>query len=105
MPLKISRLPQGEFLKKEFSAIKTPYFSLKAKKNNAGERRIGVIVGKAVHKSAVKRNFLKRQAKTELSKLINPGSDLLMIFSPGTNKLTKRQLKEEITKAAARIRQ
>jgi len=101
----ISRLPQREFLSRGFGVVKTPYFSLKTKKNALQKSRIGAVVGKTVHKSAVVRNFLKRQAAEVFKKTIRPGNDLLILFLPAVNKLTKRQLREELMKAAARIAQ
>ena len=99
----ISRLPQQEFLSRGFMAVRTPYFSLKIKKNTLKKIRIGVIIGKAVHKTAVERNFLKRQAKEVLGRSVVVGNDLLVIFSPAASKLTKKQLKEALVKSAARI--
>jgi ribonuclease P protein component len=103
MPPAILRLPKKEFLSRGFMAVRTPYFSLKIKKNTLKKIRIGVIIGKAVHKTAVERNFLKRQAKEVFGKNIPVGNDLLVIFSPAASKLTKKQLKEVLIKSAARI--
>jgi ribonuclease P protein component len=103
MSPKISRLPQQEFLSRGFMAVRTPYFSLKIKKNAIKKARIGVVVGKAVHKSAVKRNFFKRQAKEVLGKSVAAGNDLLIIFSPAANKLTKKQLQEVLIKSATHL--
>ncbi len=105
MPPKISRLPQGEFLSRGFRVVRTPYFSLKTKKNAALKSRMGAIVGKAVHKSAVTRNFFKRQAREVLAKTLLPGNDFLIIFSPAVNTLTRIQLREELARAAAHIQQ
>ncbi|MDR3582018.1 MAG: ribonuclease P protein component [Candidatus Pacebacteria bacterium] len=103
MPPRLSRLPKQEFLSRGFRVVKTPYFSLKQKKNDIQKNRFGAIIGKAVHKSAVERNFLRRQAREGISKTISSGNDILVIFAPAANKLTKRRLHEELAKAAAQL--
>jgi RNase P protein component len=60
-------------------------------------------VGKSVHKSAVKRNFWRRQARVVSADLIVPGNDFLMIFFPKINELTKREFREVFTKTAATL--
>lgn len=105
MSPRILRLPEQEFLSRGFNAIRTPYFSFKTKKNNLTAGRVGVVVGKSVHKTAVARNFLKRQAKEIVSKAVRPGNDLLIIFSPAVNTLTKHQLREALIGAARRLPQ
>jgi ribonuclease P protein component len=62
-------------------------------------------VGKAVHKSAVKRNFWRRQAKTVFTDLIPSGNDFLIIFSPKINELTKQEFRRALTKAVSTFRQ
>jgi ribonuclease P protein component len=99
-----NRLPKKEFESRMFKFARTPYFSLRAKRNNLQKRRVGVIVGKAVHKSAVKRNFWRRQAKMVSADLIMPGNDFLIIFFPKVNELTKQEFRRALTKAAATIR-
>jgi ribonuclease P protein component len=100
---KTSRLPKDEFRAKGYGTISTPYFLLKTKKNTGDIMRIGVVAGKAVHKTAVKRNFWKRQAKTGLSSIIKKGIDILMVLSANVNKATKKQFQEELKKAIAKI--
>ncbi len=79
----------------------TPYFSLGMKRNKLERRRAGVVIGKAVNKSAVKRNFWRRQAKTVFAASAAPGNDFLMVaFSP-INKLTKEQFHAALEKAIA----
>jgi ribonuclease P protein component len=100
-----NRLSKKEFLSRSFRTTRTPYFSLKAKKNTVQKRRVGVIVGKAVHKSAVKRNFWRRQAKVVFADLIAPGNDFLIIFFPKINELTKQEFRAALTKAVVAFRQ
>jgi ribonuclease P protein component len=103
MAFTISRLPKDQFQAQGFRVIRTPYFSLKTKKNQLAKQRIGVVAGKAVHKTAVKRNFWRRQAKAQLSVFIKPGTDLLMIFSPKVNQLTKERFKESLKEAIGKL--
>ncbi len=81
----------------------TPYFSLKARINREGKNRIGVIASASVHKSAAKRNFWKRQAKTILTSLNSAEKDLLVVFSPKVNSLTKKQFKKILIEAGSRL--
>lgn len=82
--------------------VATPYFSLKAKPS-ATKTRIGVVVNTAVHKTAVKRNFWKRQTKAALLALTGAPRDFLVILSPKVNTLTKENFKKALLNAAARI--
>jgi len=100
-----NRLPKEELQSRAFKAIRTPYFSLRAKRNTIQKRRVGIIAGKSVHKSAVKRNFWRRQAKTIFADLIVPGNDFLIIFFPKINELTKKEFREALTKAVATFHQ
>ena len=58
-----------------------------------------MVVGVSVHKTAVKRNFWKRQALAVLAPHASSGSDILMIALPKINSLTKKRFKEELLKA------
>jgi ribonuclease P protein component len=78
--------------------VRTPYFLLKVKNNFERAVRIGIVVGIAVHKSAVKRNFWKRQAKTALA-AGGVGRDFLLLISPKVNELTKKQFRERLSEA------
>jgi ribonuclease P protein component len=98
LPLK-SHLPREEFQARGYKSIKTPFFLLKAKKNNLGYSRIGIVVGKAIYKEATKRNFWKRQAKTILLKSALAGNDLLIIFTPSKATLTKKKFQEDLISA------
>lgn len=96
MSLKIKNLPHEEFFSKRFQTVKTPYFLLKTKKNGDIWGRFGVVAGKSAGKTAVKRNFLKRQARETLFKELIPGNDVLIIFSRGAGDVTKKGIKEEL---------
>jgi ribonuclease P protein component len=96
---KKSRIPRGEFRSGGYRTFKTPFFSLKTRKNAASRNRIGIIVGKSVDKRAVRRNFLKRQAKAELLRAPNLGNDVVLVVFPSANVLTKVNFKKEIAKA------
>jgi ribonuclease P protein component len=98
-----ARLPRAEFSSQAYGTIRTPYFLIKAKENKKETGRIGVVVGKAVHKTAIRRNFLKRQTKATLLKLSRPGKDIVIILSPRANELSKTEFKKELLKASGRI--
>jgi ribonuclease P protein component len=99
MAIKTIRLPSDQFRARGYKTIPTPFFLLKKKNNSSGIARIGSVVGKSVHKTAVKRNFWKRQALAGLAAHATEGSDILIIASPAINRLTKKQFKEELLKA------
>jgi ribonuclease P protein component len=103
MAIKITRLPADEFRAKGYKTIPTPFFLLKIKKNQKGATRVGVVVGKSVHKTAVKRNFWKRQAREALSPHALAGNDILVIASASIDHLTKKQFKEELARAIKKI--
>ena len=102
MAKKIAHLPSDELSAKGFRTVRTSYFSVKVKRNGGQYARIGVIAGKAAAGTAVGRNFLKRQARSLISKVIMPGNDILVVFSPAVRTLTKRRLGEELRAAAGK---
>ncbi len=106
--MRFSRLPGREFRQGGYRTAATPFFSVKAKKNGMGKWRAGVVAGTAVHKSAAKRNFWKRQTMGILRALPErpaprgAGSpaethDVLVILFSKVNGLTKRQFQEKLT--------
>jgi ribonuclease P protein component len=101
---KAVRLPGREFRAGRYQTITTPYFSIKAK-FGVTTPRIGVVANAAVHKSAAKRNFWKRQAKAVLLAFIPKiaSRDFLIILFPKVNTLTKKKFKKELLDAAARV--
>jgi ribonuclease P protein component len=98
-----TRLPSSEFLARGYRTQKTPYFSLKAKANNLSTRRIGVIISTAAVKSAVRRNFWKRQAKSILSDRSRQGIDVLLVFFRQADALTKSEFRKELLGAYSQI--
>lgn len=96
---KTRRLPRSEFKAHGYKTIRTPFFSLKTKKNSLFVNRIGVVIGKSVDKRATQRNFWERQAKTELSKLPDRGDDIILIIFPAVSALTKEKFHLEIKKS------
>ncbi len=107
--MRLSRLPSREFHSGRYHrAATTAYFTVKMKKNDAGKWRAGIVAGAAVHKSAAKRNFWKRQTKETLQSFLSAmeitdggGRDILIILSPNINALTKKQFRGKL-KAAVR---
>jgi ribonuclease P protein component len=91
-------LPRAEFRSSAYRTIKNDFFSVKTKKNQTGEMRVAVVAGKAVHKSAVRRNFLKRQARALFVAKKMPGMDVLVIVFPRAASLTRINLKKELSK-------
>lgn len=98
LPQKL-RLPYGEFSKRGYQTTRTPYFSLKIKNNGLPHNRIGIIIGVAAEKSAVRRNFWKRQAKAVLIKQPGAGKDFVLIFSKKIKEISKDKFKKELLKA------
>ena len=101
---KKTRMARKEFRSGSYQTVKTPYFSLKIKKSSGEEPKIGIIAGKAVHKSAVKRNFWKRQARQALVKGKISGKDMIMIFSARVEELSKKEFQEELSKILRSIK-
>jgi ribonuclease P protein component len=105
---KKSRIPRTGFESQGYRVLRSPYFSVKVKKNDLVSssaasavppaNRIAVVVGKSVDKRAVRRNFWKRQAKMQLLKLPPTGTDFILTIYPKTNTLTKEQFAAEIKK-------
>lgn len=100
----MKRLPSDQFRARGYKTTVTPFFLIKTKKSPEDAARIGIVVGVAVHKNATKRNFWKRQAKEGLASLATTKNDILMIVSPAVNRLTKKQFKEELSKALTKIK-
>jgi ribonuclease P protein component len=92
------RLPYSEFSKHGYQTTKTPYFSLKIKKNNLPYNRIGVIIGTTVAKSAVRRNFWKRQVKSILIKQPIDRTDFVVIFSKKIKEVSRGEFRKELLK-------
>jgi ribonuclease P protein component len=88
-------LPSVEFHARGYQNIRTPYFLLKVRRNGMLRNRIGVVISVAAVKSAVRRNFWRRQVKSLLAKA-TPSKDIIVILSPRVNTLTKEQFKKEL---------
>ena len=66
--------------------------------------RIGVIISSAVVKSAVRRNFWKRQVQSNFKLLPATGNDFLIIFSGNIKNATAKTFKETFFRAAMTAR-
>lgn len=99
------RLPSDQFRARGYKTVSTPFFLLKIKKNSYKAARIGVVVGVSVNKTAVKRNFWKRQARAEIVLRATGGNDILMMVSSNVRRLTKKQFREEVAKALVTAQQ
>jgi len=93
---KTLRLPRAEFSARGYRTVKTPYFFLKIKRNNFPQNRIGVVIGVSAEKSAVRRNFWRRQAKAFLAGQPCRGLDFILIFSKKIKEIDKKKFKEEL---------
>jgi ribonuclease P protein component len=102
MATKISRLPREEYRARGYRTAATPLFLLKIKKNVTEKARIGVVIGKSVHKTAVKRNFWKRQAKSALTAFAKDGFDFLLIFSPAAASATRKEFRDAVARVMAK---
>ncbi len=98
------RLPARNFRLRPDQSVANPFFSLKVRGNELGRNRIGIIVGTAVHKSAVKRNFFRRLAGEALRTSKKNYGDLLMIIAPKANALTKKQFREKLLAALHQVK-
>ena len=97
---RLSRLPYREFRSRGYRTVNTPFFVLKIKKSGAKTNKIGIIISAAVAKSAVRRNFWKRQAKANFKLLPDAGNDFLIIFSKKIKEYTVKEFKEVFLRAA-----
>jgi ribonuclease P protein component len=104
MAIKIVRLPTDQFRARGYKTTPNPFFLLKTKRNLGESIRIGIVVGKSVHATAVKRNFWKRQARAALALHASGGSDILIIIQPSVNRLTRKQFKTEVVKTLAKTK-
>jgi ribonuclease P protein component len=103
MVKKKSRIPSSGFRERVYQTFTTPYFSIKVKKNTTAGNRIGVVAGIAVHKNATKRNFWKRQVKSQLL-LLNPmGKDIIVTCFAKINTLTKSAFIIEFNRALRQL--
>ena len=101
---KIGRLPRAEFGSREYRTVRTPWFLLKTKKNDGKGARIGVVAGKSVEKTAVKRNFWKRQSRAVLQSVLHGDQDALVIVYPGVRAATRKQFRDALMKTAKQYR-
>jgi ribonuclease P protein component len=99
MAIKTTRLPSIQFRARGYKTTATPFFLIKTKKNFGNSARVGVVVGVSVHKTAVKRNFLKRQVIAELTTRAKAGNDILIIVLPPASRSTKKQFRGMLVKA------
>lgn len=102
--MRLHRLPSQEFRSSGYRrAAAAPYFSLRTKDNAVGELRVGIVVGAAVHKSAAKRNFWRRQARETVRDALRArevrGRDLLIVLFPKVKAVAKKEFREKLGSA------
>lgn len=95
---KKQRLPAQLLLGRKYGVVRTPYFSLKTTLNNLPFSRFAVVIGRAAIKSAVRRNFWRRQAAEVFSSVFGKPKDVIVIFNAGIKDLTKATFKKEFQK-------
>ena len=93
------RLSCADFLGRRYGVVRTPYFSLKTTPNNLTFHRLGVIISRASIKSAVRRNFWRRQTAAMIDFIPGKPKDVIVIFSGKIKNLTKASFQVEFKKA------
>jgi len=69
-------------------------------------RKVSVVVGKKVAKSAVKRNVLKRRVYAMLRTILTEAKYsgvLIVIVKPSLNSLSKKALKDSVAESVAQV--
>ena len=96
---------QKVYRKGEFFGTKLIHF--KYMRNNLPNTRVGFVIGKKVHKSAVRRNLLKRRMRAvfrlNLAK-IKPGYDIAVIAKPGAIELDYEEIEKNLLFALKKIK-
>lgn len=93
------RLPYKEFRVRGYQEMATPYFSVKIRPNSLKKNRFGIIVGTSSVKSAARRNFLRRQAKSVFFTVPQKGFDLLVVLRPHATLPQKRVFRKALSDA------
>lgn len=84
---------------KKGQSVFDPICGIKFLKNDLSESRFAVVVGIKVHKSAVKRNRVKRQYREAIRlhlDSIKPGYDIVLLTSAQSLELTYAQKEERL---------
>jgi len=105
-----TRLPYREFRALGRPKVETPYFSVRAKKNLLGEDRFGVVISTHSLKSAARRNFWRRQAKSvflSVSQKKQPTKeqkfDILVVFRSHNAPMKKNVFRNALSDAIISI--
>jgi ribonuclease P protein component len=64
---------------RDYRGVTTPYFLLRARKNNMSVNRIGIVIKNSVVRKAVDRNFWRRRIKSCFLASPQQGFDFLII--------------------------
>jgi ribonuclease P protein component len=102
---RVSRLPYEEFRLRDYREIVTPYFSVKVRRNSLGKNRFGIVIGIAAVKSAARRNFWRRQAKSVFLEASQKGIDVLIILRPRAMLPVKSIFRKTLADAIASLTQ
>lgn len=98
---RVHRLPKNTRLGK-IDRVITPHFIVKVSPNDLSVTRFAVVVSKKVHKSAVKRNGVRRQFQAcflEILPSFSRPTDSLCIALPSSANLSHKELKEALAEA------
>lgn len=96
---RLKRKREIEKVVKEGGSVFDPVCGIRFLKNGLSDTRFAVVVGTKVHKSAVKRNRIKRQYREIIRlhlDLIKPGFDMVLFTSAKALKLTYAQKEERL---------
>lgn len=95
---KKQRLSYSDFSFRKYSVLRTSYFSVKIAPNNLSFHRIGAVISSAAVKSAVMRNFWRRQVIAALDIIPGKPKDVMVIFNNRVRDLTKSAFRLELKK-------
>ncbi|MDA2918915.1 ribonuclease P protein component [Desulfobacterota bacterium AH_259_B03_O07] len=96
--LTIRKSPEFKEVFKRGKNFRTKYFKIYYKKNSLGFPRLGIVIGKNIFASAVKRNLLKRLLRETFRKNKNKfgSNDVVFLSIEGTELLNYKIIEQEI---------
>ncbi len=112
MVAKKHKLPIGGFPKEAKVVFQNGYFFVKANRGTVPHNRVGVVVGKWLAKSAVKRNCIKRmiygffqlkRGEFFLHRPVGKSIDLLIVAKPPIINVAKNELHHALEKLYERF--
>jgi len=98
---RVKKKKDFENIFKNSKSLRCPLFILKANKNDFGKNRFGFVVSLKVSKKATIRNKIRRRLKAiikSLEKNVKPGTDMVFIVLPASEKKEFTEIKEAVKK-------